>query len=102
MSGATVCPGNETATPAKEAFKLSGDPYFVDKVRHFSGRHLSPPHRAPALSTGARVAMAEVRHLCQDPRHRIGPRQFSDAAKVSLGAMNDPSIRPMLPSPSSK
>lgn len=74
MSSATVCPGNETATPAKEAFKLSGDPYFVDKVRHFSGRHLSPPHRALVLSTCARVAMAEVWHRYQDPRHRIAPR----------------------------
>ena len=74
VSSATVCPDNETTMPAKEALMLSGDPYFIDKVRDLVGHYLSPPHRALVLSTGSRVAMAEVWHRYQNPRQRIGPR----------------------------
>jgi transposase len=38
----------------RESFKLSTDPYFVEKVREAVGLYLSPPDRAVVLSVGER------------------------------------------------
>ena len=58
MTGSvTGCAGRppRPVSHREEAFKLSSDPHFVEKVRDIIDLRKSPPDRAPVLSVGEKA-----------------------------------------------
>jgi transposase len=56
-----------------EAFKLSGDPFFVEKVRDVVGLYLSPPERAVVLSVDEKSQVQALDRT--QPLLPLGPGQ---------------------------